>query len=82
MTISGYPDQVPREYLIEPSVFDSDEPFPRFMNVAGTLGLNTFHGTIRKGIWYKLCFLTHFFSNSLRRPVNGYAILFQSAVPT
>ena len=42
MTISGYPDQVPRQYLIEPDVLESDEPFPRFMNVAGKLGLNAF----------------------------------------
>jgi len=42
MTIEGYPDDVPHEYLIDPSVFESDEPFPRFMNVAAQLGLNTF----------------------------------------
>ena len=42
MTVGGYPDQVPKQYLIPPSRFASDEPFPRFRNVAGSLGLDTF----------------------------------------
>jgi len=42
MTIDGYPDQVPQEYLIQPSVFESEEPFPKFVNVASKLGIDTF----------------------------------------
>ena len=42
MTIDGYPDEVPMEYLIQPGVFESDEPFPRFYNIASKLGLDTF----------------------------------------
>ena len=42
MTIDGYPDKVPKEHLIQPSVFESDEAFPRFYNVASKLGLDTF----------------------------------------
>ena len=42
MTIAGYPDDVPKKHLIQPSVFKSDEPFPKFVNIASKLGLNTF----------------------------------------
>ena len=42
MTIDGYPDEVPQEYLIQPSVFESNEPFPKFVNVAAKLGVDTF----------------------------------------
>ena len=41
MTIGGYPDQVPAEYLIPPSAFESEEAFPRFANIAPGLGLDT-----------------------------------------
>jgi len=42
MTIGGYPDQVPPEYRIPPASFEADEAFPRFKNIAGELGLDTF----------------------------------------
>ena len=35
-------EKAPQEYLIQPSMFESDEPFPKFVNVAPKLGLNTF----------------------------------------
>ena len=41
MTIGGYPDDVPAQFLVGPEVFESDEPFPRFFNVSAELGLNT-----------------------------------------
>jgi hypothetical protein len=40
MTLGGYPDDVLPEYLIPPESFDSDEPFPRFVDVAPQLGLS------------------------------------------
>ena len=43
MTIDGYPDDVPEQYLIPSEVFQSDVDFPRFENVAPKLGLNTFN---------------------------------------
>jgi tetratricopeptide (TPR) repeat protein len=39
MTIGGYPDDVPAAYLIPPRALESDEPFPRFENVAHHAGL-------------------------------------------
>jgi len=42
MTVGGYPDRVPREHLIPPESFSSDEDFPRFENVAPRLGLDAF----------------------------------------
>ncbi len=42
MTIDGYPDQVPPQYLIPPNLFEAEEPFPKFENVAAKLGLDTF----------------------------------------
>ena len=42
MTVDGYPDKVPPQYLIPPHVFESDEPFHKFANVAPQLGLDTF----------------------------------------
>ena len=42
MTIGEYPDGVPKRYLIPPKTFDSDEKFPRFVDIAPRLGLNTF----------------------------------------
>ena len=43
MTLGSYPEGVPRAYLIPPRVFQSDESFPRFPNIAGDLGLDTFN---------------------------------------
>jgi tetratricopeptide (TPR) repeat protein len=39
MTLSTYPDGVPQKYRIDPKVFESDEPFPRFIDVAPQVGL-------------------------------------------
>jgi len=41
MTIGEYPDGVPQEHLIRPSRFRSDEEFPRFVDIAPELGLNS-----------------------------------------
>ena len=48
MTLDNYPHDVPSEYLIPPETFSSDEPFPRFTNIAKKLGVNTFNlaGTV------------------------------------
>ena len=40
MTLGAYPDDVPKEHLIRQRFFSSDEPFPRFLDVAPKLGLN------------------------------------------
>jgi hypothetical protein len=40
MTVGGWPDQVPRRFLIPPETFASDEDFPRFLDIAPQLGLN------------------------------------------
>ena len=40
MTVGEYPDQVPARFLIPPKVFDSEYPMPRFVDVAGGLGLD------------------------------------------
>lgn len=42
MTLGLYPDGIPEPYRIAPRVFESDEPFPRFSDVAPQLGLNSF----------------------------------------
>lgn len=42
MTLGQYPDAVPAEFLIPPSAFQSDAPFPPFPNVAAKAGVNTF----------------------------------------
>ncbi len=42
MTIGGYPDEVPERFLVPGKVFESEEEFPRFRDVAPELGLNTF----------------------------------------
>ena len=42
MTLGEYPDRVPARHLIPPSAFASDEPFPRFPNIAGRLGVDAF----------------------------------------
>jgi len=40
MTVGAYPGQVPRQFLIPPEAFQSDEAFPRFLDVAAAVGLN------------------------------------------
>ena len=42
MTLGAHPGGVPEAYLIPPEAFDSDEPFPRFANIAPRVGLDTF----------------------------------------
>ena len=42
MTLAEYPDNVPKQFLIPPSVFASAESFPRFRDVAPEAGLDTF----------------------------------------
>jgi hypothetical protein len=37
-----YPEEVPSVYLLPLELFESDEPFPRFENVAPRLGVNSF----------------------------------------
>ena len=41
MTLGTYPDGVPERWLIDPRVFDSDEGFPRFVDVAPRVGLGS-----------------------------------------
>ena len=43
MTLGGYPDQVPKEFLVPTAAFESEISFPRFANVAEKLNLNTFN---------------------------------------
>ena len=42
MTIGAYPQAVPEDYRIPAEAFESEEPFPRFVNIAPQLGLDTF----------------------------------------
>ena len=42
MTVNGYPEQVPKPYLLPPEAFQSAEEMPRFTNIAPHLGLDTF----------------------------------------
>jgi tetratricopeptide (TPR) repeat protein len=42
MTTNGYPSQVPKEFLIPPSVFASKEDLGRFLDVAPAAGLATY----------------------------------------
>ena len=42
MTVGGYPEQVPKPYLLPPETFQSAEEMPRFTNIAPHLGLDTF----------------------------------------
>ena len=39
MAVGGYPDSVPKRYLIPNLTPRADDPFPRFDNVAGNVGL-------------------------------------------
>ena len=41
MTVGGYPAEVPREFLISPDRFESEQEVPRFHDVALKLGLST-----------------------------------------
>ena len=43
MTINGYPDEVPQDYRIASSVFASQEPWPKFVNIAPRLNFDTFN---------------------------------------
>ena len=42
MTVGGYPEGVPKPYLLPPEAFQSAEEMPRFTNIAPHLGLDTF----------------------------------------
>lgn len=42
MTLGEYPDKVPKQLLIPPKAFESEEEFPRFVNVAKDLGIDNF----------------------------------------
>ena len=42
MTVGGYPEQVPKPYLLPQEAFQSTEEMPRFANIAPHLGLDTF----------------------------------------
>lgn len=55
MTLGEYPDRVPKEYLISPEVFESDEEIPKFIqegtergvgsvNLAGGIAIEDFNG--------------------------------------
>ena len=43
MTLGEYPEGVPVAYRLPASATESDEPFPRFMNIASQRGLNAFN---------------------------------------
>jgi tetratricopeptide (TPR) repeat protein len=40
LTLGKYPDGVPKQYLISPTVFESPEEVPRFTDVASEAGIN------------------------------------------
>ncbi|MFT4547079.1 MAG: hypothetical protein ACI9UA_003406 [Pseudoalteromonas tetraodonis] len=42
MTLGAHPDEVPGEHLIPLENLMSDDPFPRFTNIASKLGLDTY----------------------------------------
>lgn len=42
MTLGEYPDRVPKKYLLDPSWFKSRSDYPRYNDIAATLGINTF----------------------------------------
>jgi len=42
MTLGTHPEDVPKAHLIPPKAFESEEPFPRFVNIAKRMGLDTF----------------------------------------
>ena len=41
-TLGTYPEGVPKAHLIPQHALESDEPFPRFVNIARRLGVDTF----------------------------------------
>ncbi len=43
MTAGRYPDDVPGEYLLPLSLFESDVPVPRFVDVGADLGIDAFN---------------------------------------
>lgn len=43
MTLGKYPSEVPKEYLVPPSTFESKEDIGRFEEVASSLGLDRFN---------------------------------------
>ena len=43
MTIGGYPEMLPKPHLIDPKTFLPEEDFPRFVDIAPRLGLDTFN---------------------------------------
>jgi tetratricopeptide (TPR) repeat protein len=43
MTLGKYPDDVPEQFLVDPSFFEPELDFPRFVNVYPKLGLDTFN---------------------------------------
>jgi hypothetical protein len=43
MTVGGYPLEVPQRFVISQEAFASEEPFPRFPDVAHNVGLDTFN---------------------------------------
>ena len=44
MTIDEYPDGVPKKYLVDPGTFESEVDFPRFRNIAKSVGVDVFDG--------------------------------------
>ncbi len=42
MALGRYPDDVPPSFLIPPEAFESEQPFPRFIDCGSNLGLDTF----------------------------------------
>lgn len=40
MTLGDYPEQVPAEWRLDPTLFEPSAPFPRFPEIAGRLGLD------------------------------------------
>ncbi len=42
MTLGAYPDEVPHAHLLPPAAFESEQPFPRFGNVAARAGVARF----------------------------------------
>ncbi len=41
MTLGQYPDAVPEQYIIPPQAFEAEEDFPRFVDIATPLGIDT-----------------------------------------
>jgi hypothetical protein len=41
-TLGQYPEGVPKQYLLPPAAFESEEPFPRMQDVAAAAGIDSF----------------------------------------